>query len=252
MLSAHEIVPEQASTGGVLDGLRIHVVHYTPFKDRRAHLERELVQHGLDKFWVRWITEFDREEILESHARGDFGDPAKFPAAFVSVILKHLEAFRFAAESEAPWHLVLEDDILIQPDFLNKLSKALTQLPDDWEIFFVGDGCNLHIPFWRRRPGRIAQYRGYKPAWWGGGGMSRCGAAYVIRPESARRFLTSRHAAPPFHTAIDWLMNEAGEELKFRSWWAEPPLICQGAFPSWTLDEKLNPGIPLSRDENHE
>ena len=240
--SAREAVHQVAPTDGILEGLKIYTVHYSPFVERRQHLERELQSHGLDRFPVRWITEFDREAILEEHARGAYGDPVAFPAAFVSVILKHLEAFRLAAESDAPWHLVLEDDILIQPDFLNRLSRALGELPEDWEIFFVGDGCNLHVPFWRRRPGRIAQYRGYKPKWWGGGGISRCGAAYVIRPESARRFLGAKQAAPPFYTAIDWLMNDAGMELKFQSYWAEPPLICQGAFPSWTLDEKLNPG----------
>ncbi len=242
MSSARETVQNGGPAGAALEGLRIHLVHYTPLVDRRRHVERELESHGLNQFPVHWITEFDREEILQEHANGKFGDPAAFPASFVSVILKHLEAFRCAAQSDAPWHLVLEDDILIQPDFLNRLSRALTQLPDDWEIFFVGDGCDLHIPFWRRRPGRLVYFRGYKPTWWGGGGISRCGAAYLIRPESARRFLTSKHAAPPYHTAIDWLMNAAGLELKFRSYWAEPPLICQGAFPSWTLDKKLNPG----------
>lgn len=233
---------ESARASVSLGGLQIYAVHYTPFVERRAHLERELQIHGLDRFPVRWITEFDREAILEQHARGAYGDPVAFPASFVSVILKHLAAFRMAAESEHPWHLILEDDILIQPDFLGRLHRSFAELPDDWEILFVGDGSNLHVPFWRRVPWRSVQYRGYNRTWWGGGGMSRCAAAYVIRPESARRFLTSRHASPPFHTAIDWLMNLAGQDLKFRSWWSEPPLIRQGAFPSWTLDKNLNPG----------
>ena len=64
--------------------------------------------------------------------------------------------------------------------------------------------------------------------------MSRCAAGYVIRPESARRFLKSSHIHPPFEVAIDWMMNRVGEELKFRSYWAEPPLVTQGAFESWT------------------
>ena len=217
----------------------VHLIHYTPLVERRAHLEVELREAGVDRFPMRWVTEHDREEIEERHAAGAFGDPKVFGASFVSVILKHLDAFQFAAASEVPYHLVLEDDVFIDRDWLGKLELMLEAMPEDWEILFVGDGCDLHIPFWRRRRGKTVYFRGHGATWWGGGGISRCGAGYVIRPESARRFLMSCHARPPFSVPIDWLMNRVGAELEVRSYWAEPPFVRQGAFESWTKDERL-------------
>lgn len=223
------------------DNLRVHVIHYTPLIERRVHMERELSVREVNHFPLRWVTEHDREQIEARHASGEFGNPQAFGASFVSVILKHLDVFQNAAASDIPWHLALEDDVFIDPEWRPKLERLLTELPEDWEIVFVGDGCKLHIPFWMRHRGKSVHFRGHHATWWGGGGISRCAAGYLIRPESARRFLTSIHTAPPFSAPIDWLMNRAGADLKIRSHWAEPPLIRQGAFESWTKDRRLNP-----------
>lgn len=228
------------------DNLRVHVAHYTRFVERRIHLENQLALSGLVAFEPGWIEEFDREEILTEYEKGVYGNPSVINASVVSVILKHLRAFKAAAESEVPYHLVLEDDVVIPRDFLGSLMVSLRQMPDDWEILFVGDGCNLRIPFWRRRTGKDVYFRGWKKTWWGGAGTARCAAAYVIRPGFARRFLENPKSRPPFgDTAIDWLMAEVGYELKIRSYWSEPPLIRQGAFESWTKDKRL-----MARTEN--
>jgi hypothetical protein len=78
---------------------------------------------------------------------------------------------------------------------------------------------------------------------WGGGGCSRCTEAYLIHPAFARRLLDSHWSKPPFDRPIDWLLNGAGVEFKARSYWAEPPLVTQGAFESWTKDRNLNPKL---------
>jgi len=231
------------------ENLRVYVIHYTRLSDRRTHMEKVVSESGLDCYPLRWVIEHDREEIESRHASGEFGDPVAFGASFVSVILKHLEVFHRVAESTVPFHLILEDDVFITEDWKEKLGRMLRTMPEDWEILFVGDGCDLHVPFWRRflagrsfRDGGVF-FRGWDKTWWGGGGISRCGAGYLIRPESARRFLTSAHSKPPFSVPIDWLMNRVGAELKMRSYWAEPPLVTQGAFESWTKDRNLNPKL---------
>jgi glycosyl transferase family 25 len=231
------------------ENLRVYVIHYTRLSDRRTHMEKVVSESGLECYPLRWVVEHDREEIESRHASGEFGDPVAFGASFVSVILKHLEVFHRVAESTVPFHLILEDDVFITEDWKEKLGRMLRTMPEDWEILFVGDGCDLHVPFWRRflagrsfRDGGVF-FRGWDKTWWGGGGISRCGAGYLIRPESARRFLTSAHSKPPFSVPIDWLMNRVGAELKMRSYWAEPPLVTQGAFESWTKDRNLNPKL---------
>jgi len=218
--------------------LRVWVVHYSPFVERRAHLEGELEASGFGKYEPVWLLEHDREVLPPERVKNLIG--GSLNVGHVSVILKHLEAVQAAAASEEPFHLILEDDVRIHRAWEARLAGILAALPEDWEILFIGDGCNLHVPWWRRilTGKRLREagvfFRGWRAAWWGGGGMSRCAAGYVIRPESARRFLKSSHIHPPFEVAIDWMMNRVGEELKFRSYWAEPPLVTQGAFESWT------------------
>ncbi|MBX7209078.1 MAG: hypothetical protein K1X78_12245 [Verrucomicrobiaceae bacterium] len=225
------------------ENLRIHVVHYSPFVERRAHMELVLREHGFDGFPVDWMLQHDREALLDEWSRGEWGDPGVIAASSVSLILKHIEVWRLVAREPERMHLVLEDDILVKPGLIADLECCLTQLPQDWEMLFVGEGCGLHVPWWRRRPGRRVYFRGWKPWFRAGGGTSRCTEAYFIEPGLAARLSASRFARPPFTCPIDWLLCEAGREMHIRSYWAEPPLITQGAFESWTKNPALNPQV---------
>ncbi len=227
------------------ENLRVHVIHYTKFTERRGHMERVLRENGLDRFPVRWMAAHDREEVLAGGAyeRGEFGDPKVISAGSVSLILKHLEVYRAVVTEPECWHLILEDDVLIQPGFVGALEDCMSELPAaEWDLCFVGLGCDLHVPWWKRRPGKRVYLRGWKRGLlWGGGGCSRCTEAYLIHPRCAERVLGSRFAHPPFSRAIDWHLNAAGMELQIHSYWAEPPLVTQGAFESWMKDTTLNP-----------
>ena len=119
------------------ENLRVYIIHYTPFVERRAHMEAMLRTHGLDQFPVRWISEHDREEILADYQAGKYGDPAKIAASSVSLILKHLAAYRMAAADPDGLHLILEDDVLVKPGLLDSMNACLRELPEDWELFFI-------------------------------------------------------------------------------------------------------------------
>lgn len=208
------------------------------------HMEQALREHGLDRFPVEWVTTYDREDVLVDGAyeRGDWGDPTLIEAGSISLILKHLEVYRAVVAKADAWHLILEDDVLIRPGFLSALEGCLAELPAKWDLCYVGLGCSLHVPWWLRRAGRRMYWRGWKRGLlWGGGGCSRCTEAYLIHPSCAERVLASRFAKPPFDRPIDWHLNAAGAALHIHSYWAEPPLVTQGAFESWMKDPHLNP-----------
>ena len=241
---ANDDVTQPQTTRLTPDNLHVHVIHYTRLMERRAHMERALREHGLDPFPVRWMTAHDREEVLAGGAyeRGDWGDPQVIAAGSVSLILKHLAVYREVVAQPHTWHLILEDDVLIRPGFLPALENSLAELPKQWDLCFVGLGCDLHVPWWLRRAGRRIYRRGWRRGLlWGGGGCSRCTEAYLIHPRCAERILASRFAQPPFDRAIDWHLNAAGAALHIQSYWAEPPLVTQGAFESWMKDPHLNP-----------
>ncbi len=219
----------------LLSNLKVYVVHYSPFCDRRRHMEDQLQKHGLHRLPVNWILEHDREVLVPdmTHSKDDYS------LSMISVILKHMVAFRAAAEFPKAYHLVLEDDVTLADGFLEKLEGCLKELSDDWDMLFVGSGQGMHVPWWQRRKDRRVYFRGWKPTWWGGGGASRCGEAYLIAPSFAQRFLDCAKAQPPYLRPIDWLMNEVGYQLHTRSWWCEPPLAFQGVFLSWTKHQGL-------------
>jgi hypothetical protein len=229
--------------------LEVQVIHYTKLEERRPHVERVLLETGLDGFPVRWVTEWDQEAVRAGgrYDEGGWGDPTGIAAGSVSLILKHVEAWKRVVARAEPglWHLILEDDVLVpEPERLVADLEAVTrELPEGgWDLLFVGLGCGLHVPWWRRlvSPGKRVFWRGWTKGWlWGGGGCSRCTEAYLIHPAFAKRLLESRFSKPPFGLPIDWLLNEAGEEMKARSFWVEPPFVRQGAFESWTKDERL-------------
>jgi GR25 family glycosyltransferase involved in LPS biosynthesis len=226
------------------ENLRVHVIHYTRLTERRTHMERVLREHGLDHFPINWMTAHDREEVLAEGAyeRGEWGDPKVIAAGSISLILKHLAVYSAVVAEPHAWHLILEDDVLIRPGFMPALADCLTELPHEWDLCFVGLGCDLHVPWWLRHSNKRIYWRGWKRGLlWGGGGCSRCTEAYLIHPGCAERVLSSRFAHPPFNQAIDWHLNAAGMALQIHSYWAEPPLVTQGAFESWMKNPQLNP-----------
>lgn len=239
-----------STTGLMLEQLRVQVIHWTALVERRAHVERVLEETGLARqAEVRWVTEWDQEAVRAEGAyeAGRWGDPARIRAGSVSLILKHVAAWRRVAEAAesdpAGWHLVLEDDVLVPraATFWADFGQVVAELPEGgWDLLFIGLGCDLHVPWWRRRRGRRVHWRGWRRGWlWGGGGCSRCTEAYLIHPEFARRLVKSRWVEPPFDRPIDWLLNAAGAALRARSFWVEPPLVTQGAFQSWEKDARF-------------
>ena len=228
--------------------LEVQVIHYTKLAERRPHVEKVLVETGLNRFPVRWISEWDQEAVLDGgrYERGEWGEPGAIAAGSVSLIMKHVEAWKQVVEraERGLWHLILEDDVLVPESerLVADLEAVTRELPEGgWDLLFVGLGCGLHVPWWRRllSPGKRVFWRGWRPGWlWGGGGCSRCTEAYLIHPDFAKRLLESRDAKPPFRRAIDWLLNEAGVEMKARAFWVEPALMTQGAFESWMTNDE--------------
>jgi|OM-RGC.v1.035158536 GR25 family glycosyltransferase involved in LPS biosynthesis len=41
-------------------------------------------------------------------------------------------------------YLILEDDVILEYDFSNRLNQYVKQLPIVWDMFYIGSGCNLH------------------------------------------------------------------------------------------------------------
>jgi hypothetical protein len=127
--------------------------------------------------------------------------------------------------------LVLEDDALIAPGFAQSLSRCLADLPDGWDLLFLGDGCGFHIPAELQVPGKSVHPKGREATSSGGAGATRCTDSYVMTPpRGGRGFATSSsHLAGRSTSPSSWWMNDAIRRCALEVYWAEPTFVTQGS-----------------------
>lgn len=69
----------------------------------------------------------------------------KLPNSHYAITLSHFSAYKTISDFH-DYGLILEDDAILDKDFKTKLYKYISQLPNDYDMLFIGDGCGLHIP----------------------------------------------------------------------------------------------------------
>jgi GR25 family glycosyltransferase involved in LPS biosynthesis len=83
----------------------------------------------------------------------------------ISLILKHFLAYREIADKydEA---LILEDDVILSNSFSESLKTYMLELPDDYDMLFIGDGCHMHIEENKIVPGKYIYEKCLHPTPW--------------------------------------------------------------------------------------
>jgi hypothetical protein len=121
----------------------IYVLHYTKLVSRKKNMKKELKRNFLDKFFnVKWVENFDREKIsiplIQSscslnpqilNRRMTLGEIAN------AMGHKYIYQQIFKDDDIA---LVLEDDTIFKPNFIDHLYLLLNYLPCGWEQICLG------------------------------------------------------------------------------------------------------------------
>src|SRR5262249_46334824 len=133
----------QTSRGPDLAVDAVYVLSVRTFADRIAHVMRELGRHRIG---FEFVFEFDAaaldEETILQHFAGN--SPMKKQ---MSLTLKHLQAWRRACERGQRRILVLEDDVILHPDFRARLAagmRAADALAPGWHVFL--GGADARVP----------------------------------------------------------------------------------------------------------
>jgi GR25 family glycosyltransferase involved in LPS biosynthesis len=87
----------------------------------------------------------------------------------MSLHLKHNYVYNIIAENYER-ALIFEDDVILCDNFIDKLNNYITQLPEDYDMLFIGDGCNLHIEKHKLIPNKNIYEKCLYPTSWGGNG----------------------------------------------------------------------------------
>ena len=142
--------------------------------------------------------------------------------------MSHFYAFEKIAEKYDN-ALILEDDVILSENFVNILQKYILETPKDYDMLFIGDGCNLHIEPHRLVTNKYVYEKCLYPTRWGGDGASRCTDSYLVSKKCAIKLcdyiikLTSKN-----NKAVDWWLNEAAQNNNLKVYWAEPTIVTQG------------------------
>ena len=190
--------------------MKIFVLHYSKLTQRKEFILEQFERHGItnyefiEKFDKDEITDDDCPELMEDNISGDDEDV-----------------------------LVFEDDVVLSPDFMNKLKEYMTQLPNDYDMLFIGDGCNLHIPKYMQAPHQYIYKKCLHETAWGGNGAARCTDSYVIHKRCAKKICdyvaNLKSKIEPTNGGVDWWLNDVARDLSLNVYWAEPTIVTQGS-----------------------
>lgn len=200
--------------------MKTYIIHYTPLKERKNHMDRLLGEEWILED-VEFIVEADREALTNADL-ANFGSSILRPAD-ISLISKHRIAWKKIKEMA----LIFEDDVILAPNFSDTLSKYIAELPPDWDLLFIGDGCGLHIDAAVISPYKYTYSKCLEPTSWGGDGATRCTDSYIISPKCAALFAADPDR--PITKPIDFYMNDLCRKYKCKVFWAEPTIVTQGS-----------------------
>jgi GR25 family glycosyltransferase involved in LPS biosynthesis len=209
-----------------------YVIHYTPLIERKQFLLNEFNKHSLI---YHFIEDYDRENLSNKELRLFNTNRVRLPMC--SNIMKHIDAYKNIMNNEYKYSLILEDDVILDDKFGDILNKGLEQLPDDYDMLFIGNagGCNLHID-----PSRIkAEQFIYKKCreitkpgnHWEGHGATRCTDSYLVSKKAAKKLINyvSNLKERAIDEASDWWLNRVIRELELDIYWLEPTIVLQGS-----------------------
>ena len=209
---------------------KIYVAHYSPLKERKEVLSKKLTDYGVEAHWIEdEPTERDIERLhintplLWNHKieNLDYSGPIphkQLTKSEISIAFKHLKIYKDIIANNIQTALVLEDDVVFDNDFINNFNFNLMSTPNDWDLIFIGAGCNLRIPKNRRIAGKVA-YKKEHPA-------SKCMDSYLINYSASDKIYNT---VIPFTLPIDFEINYHMRVHDMTVYWWEPPIIKQGS-----------------------
>jgi glycosyl transferase family 25 len=203
--------------------MKIFVLHYSKLVDRKKHIFEQFNKQGIIDY--EFIEKYDREELQDSDML-IFDKCVK--KSMMSLMNKHFYVYKLISENYEH-ALILEDDVILNDNFIENLNKYMTQLPDNFDMLFLGDGCNLHIKKDKLIPNKNIYKKCLYPTRWGGDGASRCSDSYIITKNCANKlceYINNLKCKIKFSS--DWWLNVAARDNNFKVYWCEPTIVTQG------------------------
>jgi glycosyl transferase family 25 len=202
--------------------MKIFVIHYKKLTERKKFILAQFEKHNIMDFE---FIEIDRDNINQ-HNISIF--EKNYNNAQIAITLSHFYAYK-EINNKYDLGLIFEDDVILSDNFINILNKYLTELPKNFDMLFIGDGCNLHIEKHKLIPNKNIYEKSLYPTKWGGNGATRCCDSYIISKNCANKLCEYiNNLKYKINLPIDWWLNIAARDNIFKVFWAEPTIVTQG------------------------
>lgn len=194
----------------------VYMCHWDKLTERKTYLDTVFDTLGIKD--IRWVTSYDKNnwdisQIEKVYPRVFGLNPSgrNLKYSEVSLVLKHMDIIRDAYNKQHKSVLVLEDDVLFHEDFINNFNLYSSQLPEDYDMCFIGSCCNLHAPY---TPGKHVY-----PA-----SGSRCTHAYMFSYKFAKTVIDE---IKNVNDGADFYYNHLITIFGLKNYWFEPSLVSQ-------------------------
>jgi len=191
--------------------MKIFVAHYSKLVERKNHIIEMFKREGITDY--EFIENFDKESLTEELTMF-----SNLSLSEISLFLKHIYIYKRIIENydEA---LIVEDDIVLCKDFISQLQKYKTQVPKDYDIVYLGNGCNLHVCSHAIRPSQHIYEIKDK--------SSKCTDSYLIQKKACVQLVD--YFKKGIQLPIDWWLTETSKSKDLSIFWVEPTLVSQGS-----------------------
>jgi len=203
--------------------MKIFIIHYDKLINRKEKILQQMNKFNLD---FEFISNHGKDKLT-------IEDRRKFKNlrdGEISVALHHIECYKRIVCDNLNEALILEDDVLLRDNFVFLLDLYIKQLPQNWNMLFIGDGCGLHInnklfiknQFIYKKENSVFG----KP----NEGATRCLDSYLINKKTAE-IIVEKLNMPNYTILVpaDFWMNCVIRNNNFNVYWAEPTIVTQGS-----------------------
>jgi GR25 family glycosyltransferase involved in LPS biosynthesis len=203
--------------------MKIFVIHYSKLVDRKKHILEEFKKHNITEY--EFVEKYDSEQLEDS-------DKLLFDtslrASMMSFLNKTFYTYKMISENYEN-ALIFEDDVILCENFTEILNQYMTQMPEDYDMLFIGDGAlGMHIEGDKIIPNKNIYEKCLHPTTWGGDGASRCSDSYIISKKCANKLCEYiKNLNYKINIPGDWWINLAARDNNFKVYWAEPTIVRQ-------------------------
>ena len=196
---------------------KTYICHWNKLMDRKKILIENLSHLGLNNY--EFVESYIAEELNEKEIKNEYPlifqptEKGRFlKMSEISLALKHCWIIKDAFSKKYDSILILEDDVAFEKDFIENFNDFKSQLPDDWDIAWVGGCCGLHS-------NNILDSKNVYESRY-----SRCTHSFIISKIGISKIESQ---ISNINEAIDWYYNTLIENLKLKNYWFEPVLAKQ-------------------------